>query len=267
MNNDLTEWTPTAEERAEALEAFHAARAERWAACLHLTAEAAALLREAASDQLTTQTLVDEANAALCNAADRLFGAGVGGGWCWYQRDPNTGRLVAHPWSRCDHGASEAERREARRVGVIADNLRLALKVMFAAREAPETARSSHAAVLLGRADALARAVGTAHETAHCGDGAPADATDEPLPPALGRSERIVLRVLRQAEPVAVMTVAQIAALSMNDLHPGERVSDRAAGSALRALIDRGWAERPNGARSGARLTTKGRRAASKIAG
>ncbi len=86
---------------------------------------------------------------------------------------------------------------------------------------------------------------------------------DDPPPPALTATEVTVLRTLATFDPSELASAARIEAA----MESNARLADRSILPAVRRLIELGLAERPQGIRSGARLTLAGRRLARKIAG
>jgi hypothetical protein len=78
--------------------------------------------------------------------------------------------------------------------------------------------------------------------------------------PALGQNDRRVLKAMARFDPSLLVPMVEIAEASAG------RLSPRTVGPTVRRLIELGFAERPEGDRKGARLTTKGRRIASKLA-
>jgi hypothetical protein len=89
----------------------------------------------------------------------------------------------------------------------------------------------------------------------------PAEA-HESAGPALTPNQARVLQTMNMFEAEPLVSAAAIAA----EMQKQWRLSERTIGPIVRKLIDLGLAERPEGERSGARLTMKGRRLASKIA-
>jgi len=85
---------------------------------------------------------------------------------------------------------------------------------------------------------------------------------DQPLAPALTVNQSRVLQTMAQFDPRTLVSADAIAA-GMGTAPP---LSPRTIGPIVRRLILLCLAERPEGNRSGARLTTAGRRLASKIA-
>jgi hypothetical protein len=90
----------------------------------------------------------------------------------------------------------------------------------------------------------------------------PAEIEGEPAPPALTSRETTVLRTLAVFDPSELASASRIEAA----MEPAVRLSERSIGPAVKRLIELGLAERPQGERSGARLTIAGRRLARKIA-
>lgn len=88
------------------------------------------------------------------------------------------------------------------------------------------------------------------------------DDDDQP-PPALTATEVAVLRTLATFDPSVLASAARIEVTMESDA----RFATRSILPAVRRLIELGLAERPQGIRSGARLTLAGRRLARKIAG
>jgi len=87
------------------------------------------------------------------------------------------------------------------------------------------------------------------------------DDEDRP-PPALTANEASVLRTLAIFDPAELASAARVEAA----MDRTERISDKTIRIAILRLIELGLAERPEGDRSGARLTIAGRRLARKIA-
>jgi len=81
--------------------------------------------------------------------------------------------------------------------------------------------------------------------------------------PALVDTERLTLLTLQTFDPSKLASAQDVS----DAMDPAERLSERTIRKAIRALIELDLAERPEGGRQGARLTTPGRRLASKIAG
>lgn len=134
-----------------------------------------------------------------------------------------------------------------------------------------DTIRSGHFTLADVRTVALAwadRQRMKAKLAAEAGAAAPLghkDAPDEdeaPLP-ALTANEAAVLRTLATFDPAELASAARVEA-AMDRM---EAVSARTVGVVMRRLIELGLAERPEGHRSGARLTIAGRRLVRKIAG
>ncbi|MEQ9453826.1 MAG: hypothetical protein RLN76_04445 [Phycisphaeraceae bacterium] len=93
------------------------------------------------------------------------------------------------------------------------------------------------------------------------------EATDEvdqseiPKTSALTRSDRIVLVAIYKMNVDVLVSISNIE----QSLAPSERLSPKTIGKSIKRLIDRGLVERPEGTKSGARLTIQGRRKASEI--
>lgn len=85
---------------------------------------------------------------------------------------------------------------------------------------------------------------------------------DESTRPALKSSELNVMRTLAAFDPSELASAARIA----GKMKPMERLSTRSIGVILRRLVDLDLVERPQGKRSGVRLTPSGRRVVRKIA-
>lgn len=85
---------------------------------------------------------------------------------------------------------------------------------------------------------------------------------EEAQAPPLTSNEAAVLRTLGSFDPSELVSAARVEAA----MEPGERVSERSIGPIVRRLIQLALAERPQGDRSGSRLTIAGRRLARKIA-
>lgn len=81
--------------------------------------------------------------------------------------------------------------------------------------------------------------------------------------PALKKSERLTLGALATFDPAFLASAENVA----DAMDRAERRSDRTIRDAIRRLVELDLAERPEGKRQGARLTIRGRRLASKIAG
>lgn len=86
--------------------------------------------------------------------------------------------------------------------------------------------------------------------------------TDESAGPALTANQSRVLQTMAQFDPSQLVSADAIAA----EMDAAGRLSARTIGPIVRKLIELRFAERPQGERSGARLTTAGRRLASKTA-
>lgn len=89
-----------------------------------------------------------------------------------------------------------------------------------------------------------------------------ADHADEACPPALTPNAVRVLKAMQRADWDRSLSTEMIGQL-MPELG---QLAPRTIGPIVKTLIALGYAHRPNGARSGAQLTTKGRRRASKFA-
>lgn len=87
------------------------------------------------------------------------------------------------------------------------------------------------------------------------------DEDDQP-PPALTVNEASVLRTLATFDPAELASAARVEAA----MERASRISDKTIRVAIRRLVELGLAERPEGDRSGARLTIAGRRLVRKIA-
>ncbi|MBX3356339.1 MAG: hypothetical protein KF724_11655 [Phycisphaeraceae bacterium] len=85
---------------------------------------------------------------------------------------------------------------------------------------------------------------------------------EESAPPALTPTELRVLRALATFDASELASAARVESA----IDPSERVSERSIVTILRRLIELGLAERPQGERSGVRLTIAGRRLARRIA-
>ncbi|MFO0828094.1 MAG: hypothetical protein U0572_08080 [Phycisphaerales bacterium] len=86
--------------------------------------------------------------------------------------------------------------------------------------------------------------------------------TDETPPPALTPTELRVLRMLATFDPSELASAARIEGA----MEPTQRVSERSISRIVPRLIELGLAERPQGERSGTRLTLQGRRIARRLA-
>lgn len=86
--------------------------------------------------------------------------------------------------------------------------------------------------------------------------------TDETPPPALTPTELRVLRMLATFDPSELASAARIEGA----MEPTQRVSERSITKIVPRLIELGLAERPQGERSGTRLTLQGRRIARRLA-
>jgi hypothetical protein len=86
---------------------------------------------------------------------------------------------------------------------------------------------------------------------------------DEVTPPALTANEAAVLRTLAIFDPAELASAARVEAA----MDRADRISDKTIRVAIRRLVELGLAERPEGDRSGARLTIAGRRLVRKITG
>ncbi len=89
------------------------------------------------------------------------------------------------------------------------------------------------------------------------------DGEEESAPPALTASQSLVLQTMALFDASRLVSADAIAA----EMNAAKRLSARSIGPIVRKLIELGFAERPEGNRSGARLTIAGRRLASKFAG
>ena len=86
------------------------------------------------------------------------------------------------------------------------------------------------------------------------------DSDEAPL--ALTPNQTLVIGTMARFDGSRLLSAAAIE----EEMGPSQRLSARTIGSIVRRLMKLGLAERPEGERSGARLTTKGRRLAPKIA-
>jgi len=86
--------------------------------------------------------------------------------------------------------------------------------------------------------------------------------TDETPPPARTPTELRVLRMLATFDPSELASAARIE----DAMEPTQRVSERSISRIVPRLIELGLAERPQGERSGTRLTLLGRRIARRLA-
>jgi hypothetical protein len=91
-------------------------------------------------------------------------------------------------------------------------------------------------------------------------DGADSQPEDKALPPALGQSDCIVLHSLKQLGQERLHSAEQVAAWLKKNRLAMIRTA-RTINTSIRNLVKLGYAERPSGPRSGARLTIKGLRA------
>ncbi len=89
----------------------------------------------------------------------------------------------------------------------------------------------------------------------------PTTDSDE-APPALTPNQTVVIETMAQFDGSRLLSAVTID----EGMDPKRRLSARTIGPIVRRLIKLGLAERPEGERSGARLTPKGRRLAPKIA-
>lgn len=85
---------------------------------------------------------------------------------------------------------------------------------------------------------------------------------EDELPPALTANQIIVMRTMARFDPSQLLSAARIE----EAIDPSRRISVRTIGDVVRRLHELGYAERPEGDRRGARLTTRGRRILRKIA-
>lgn len=97
----------------------------------------------------------------------------------------------------------------------------------------------------------------------HAGDrnGEPARADDD-APPALTANQILVIATMARFDGSRLLSAATIE----QEMDAHERLSDRTIGPIVRRLVELDLAERPEGKRSGARLTMRGRRLAPKVA-
>lgn len=86
--------------------------------------------------------------------------------------------------------------------------------------------------------------------------------SNEEDPPSLTKSQSLVLKTMAVSDPARLLSAEAIS----REMDAPERLSPRTIGPILQRLIGLDLAERPQGTRSGARLTLPGRRLASKIA-
>lgn len=89
-----------------------------------------------------------------------------------------------------------------------------------------------------------------------------ANDANETLPPPLTKPQQLVLRTMNMFDPTRLLSATMI----VEEIDSHERLSDETVRKCVRKLIESGLAERPEGDRSGARLTLDGRRLAVKIA-
>ena len=89
----------------------------------------------------------------------------------------------------------------------------------------------------------------------------PREDSDPPLCEPLTKSELVTLNALAVFRPERLVSISEVAD-TLDDTE--DHLSARTIGGALGKLIKNGLAERPQGARHGARLTTAGRRLAAK---
>lgn len=87
-------------------------------------------------------------------------------------------------------------------------------------------------------------------------------APDEPVDPPITENESRVLQTMSRFDASQLLSAKRIA----DGMDLAERLSEETVRKCVRKLIDSGLAERPEGERSGARLTLPGRRLAGKIA-
>jgi hypothetical protein len=88
-----------------------------------------------------------------------------------------------------------------------------------------------------------------------------ADESEDFPPHTLTANDEAVLRTMVDYPGDRLMSIRDI----RNAMEPGERLSDRTVRTVLNRLIENSLAERPEGSRSGARLTLAGRRRARQI--
>ena len=114
--------------------------------------------------------------------------------------------------------------------------------------------------------DALARTqvdTSTLPVDPHAGaTGTTATAAPDDAPPALKVNDTRVIETMARIDASRLLSAEMIA----DEMHATQRLSDRTIRKIVRRLIGMGLAERPEGTRSGARLTMKGRRLVPKIA-
>lgn len=82
--------------------------------------------------------------------------------------------------------------------------------------------------------------------------------SEDTEPPALTKTDEAVLVAMSEPDGATLLSAAAIAGL----MPLAERLSEKTIGASVRRLIDLQLAERPEGPRQGARLTTQGRRIA-----
>jgi len=81
-------------------------------------------------------------------------------------------------------------------------------------------------------------------------------------PPALTRAEQLTLQALATFDPPDLASIDRV----YKAMDPANRISERTIGKAIAKLVEVGLAERPEGARQGARCTLRGRRLVPMIA-
>jgi hypothetical protein len=91
---------------------------------------------------------------------------------------------------------------------------------------------------------------------------APPAGDSEPTGPALTNNQSLVLRTMARFDGSLLLSAAKIAA----EMNPATRLSEETVRQCVGKLIESNLAERPEGERSGARLTNAGRKLAVKIA-
>lgn len=109
------------------------------------------------------------------------------------------------------------------------------------------------------KAAALKAMAGASSPAAGAGEAQDAEELPAPLRPA----DQLVLRTMDTFDPRVLLSLRQIH-LAMDT---SVRIQERSIGSSLDRLIEYGLAERPEGERSGARLTISGRKLAKNLLG
>lgn len=120
--------------------------------------------------------------------------------------------------------------------------------------------RSGHSAA--GGCDVAADTIEESSAGEQAGPRTPAIAASDDVPPALTPNQREVLKTMHLFDPSVLLTAKMI----RDEMNPVTRLSQETIRQCVTYLIKVDLTERPEGPRSGARLTREGRQRAGKIA-